>query len=393
MSLCISLAGCSEPKKEIDPRLDPPLVPVTKLGRHNDTLTSYTGTVKARVESNISFRVGGKITQRLVDVGQPIKRGQALFRLDPTDLSHAVTAKEESVESQINSVESKQGNLEAARARLVQAESDEQRYKNAAAVGVVTDQAYDQYKAAAESARAYFKAAQADVKAATDQASALMAQKKVAQNESDYSTLFSDADGVVTDIMAEPGQVVAVGQSVAKIAHCGPREASISLPETVRPPIGQTVEAQVYDTKIPVCKARLRQLSQAADPLTRTFEARYVLSGQAANAPLGSTVAIAIESSRPQKLEATVPLTALVDKGRGTGVWTVDLGSSVVHFRAVTVSVLGNEDAVIVDGLKPGEMFVSQGAHLLHENEKVRIAIAGNNDTEATVKLSSKETE
>lgn len=388
--LSLSLVGCSHSMKESDPRLDPPLVTVTQVGLAHGQLTSYTGIVKARVESNVGFRVSGKITQRLVDIGQSVKRGQPLFKLDPTDLSHTVKAKQEAVESQISSVESRRGDLEAARARLIQAEADERRYKSAAAVGVVTDQAYDQYKAAADSARAYFRAAQAEVNASKEQASALVAQKKIAQNESDYATLSSDVDGVVTDVMAEPGQVVAIGQGVVKIAHSGPREASVSLPETVRPLLGQVVEARVYDAAIPACKARLRQLSDAADPLTRTFEARYVLSGVAAGAPLGSTVAVFLEPSSSRK-QATVPLTALIDKGHGTGVWTIDSKKSVVHFRSVVLGALGNEEAIITGGLRPGEMFVAQGAHLLHENDKVRIAIATKNGTKEQITTISEE--
>lgn len=377
----MSLIGCSAPKQEVDPRLEPPLVPVTRVHYSQGTSTSYTGTVKAKVESSIGFRISGKVTERLVDIGQSVKSGQTLFRLDPTDLSHTVTSKQEAVESQISSIESKRGDLEAARAQLEQAEADEKRYKSAVAVGVVTDQAYDQYKAAADSARAHFLAAQADVKAAKDQASALVAQRKVAQNESNYATLVSDADGVITDIMAEPGQVVAFGQSVVKIARSGPREASVNLPETVRPALGQIAEAQVYNAEIPACQARLRQLSNAADPLTRTFEARYVLSGKAAQAPLGSTVAIFLKSHSLNKVESTVPLTALIDKGHGTGVWIFDSLNSSVHFRPIVLDSLGNEAAVIRDGLRPGELFVAQGAHLLHENEKVRAFIASKDGT------------
>lgn len=369
------LSGCATKKVEHDPRLDPPVVPVMTVSLASGAQTSYTGIVKARVESMLGFRVPGKITERLVEAGQAVKRGQALFRLDRTDLTHAVNARRDSVLAQRGSVESKQSAVDAARAHMVQAEADEKRYSDALAVGVVSSSSYDQYKAAAESARAMFAAAQADVKAAKEQASSLLAQEKVAENESSYSTLYSDVDGVITEVLAETGQVVSAGQPILKVARSGLREASIELPETVRPQLGSSAVATLYNSKVPPCKAHLRELSQSANAVTRTFEARYVLDGEAADSPLGATITVTPEISR-RSTGLKLPLTALVDKGDGPNVWIVEPGSSSVRLQPVRIAALGEEDALLSSGPQAGDMVVVQGAHLLHIGDKVRAEVS-----------------
>jgi len=373
--ITVGLTGCATKKVEPDPRLDPPVVPVMTVSLASGALTSYTGIVKARVESMLGFRVPGKITERLVEAGQFVKRGQALFRLDRTDLAHAMNARKDSVLAQKGSVESKRSAVDAAHAHMVQAEADEKRYRDALAVGVVTSSSYDQYRAAAESARAMFVAAQADVKAAKEQASSLLAQEKVAENESSYSTLYSDVDGVITEVLAETGQVVSAGQPILKVARSGPREASIELPETVRPQLGSSAVATLYNSKVPPCKAHLRELSQSADKVTRTFEARYVLEGEAADSPLGATITVTPEISRRAE-GIKLPLTALIDKGNGPNVWVVEPGSSAVKLQPVQIAVLGEENALLSSGPRAGDMVVVQGAHLLHIGDKVRAQIS-----------------
>ena len=307
---------------------------------------AFTGTVAARVQSDLGFRVGGKIIERLVDTGQVIKAGTPLYRIDSTDYEHAITAQ--------------LGNVAAAKARLIQATADEGRYRRLLPTGAVSASEYDAMKAAADSARALLDAAQA--------------QLKVAQDESQYSTLLADADGTVVETLAEPGQVVSAGQIVARIAHTGPREASISLPETVRPAIGSAAQASLYgrDARWP---AHLRQLSDAADPLTRTYEARYVLEGDAATAPLGATVTILLSNDQAADRTA-VPLGALSDEGKQAGVWVFDEKTSTVAFRSVRIDQVGAETAILSSGVSVGEHIVALGAHLLHDGQRVRIGDA-----------------
>jgi len=174
------------------------------------------------------------------------------------------------------------------------------------------------------------------------------------------------------ETLAEPGQVVAAGQTVVKLAHAGPREATVNLPETVRPAIGSPALARVYGSTSVPSPARLRQLSDAADAASRTYEARYVLDGEASLAPLGATVTVTLSTGGTSDA-VEVPLSALHDNGQFSGVWVVDAESSSLSFRAVRVRRLAEETA-IVSGVDDGERVVALGAHLLHDGDRVRIA-------------------
>lgn len=340
--LLLSLGGCDQP--EADPRTVDTLVRIVSVEPASPKDSTFTGTVAARVQSDLGFRISGKIVERLVDTGQVIHAGTPLYRIDATDYEHAITAQ--------------LGNVAAAKARLIQAAADEKRYRRLLPSGAVSASEYDATKAAADSARALLDAAEA--------------QLKVAQDESRYSTLVADADGTVVEALAEPGQVVSAGQVVARIAHIGPREASISLPETVRPAIGSTAQASLYgeDARWP---AHLRQLSDAADPLTRTYEARFVLEGDAATAPLGATVTILLPNDHAADRTA-VPLGALSDEGKQAGVWVFDEKTSTVAFRTVRIDQVGAETAILSSGVSVGERIVALGAHLLHDGQRVRIS-------------------
>ena len=306
---------------------------------------AFTGVVIARVQSNLGFRVPGKVIQRLVNTGDFVRRGQALMQIDRNDLALAIAARNAAVAS--------------ATARAIQTAADEARYRTLVDAGVATRQNYDQVKAAADTARAELRQAKAEA--------------QVADNEGGYSVLTADADGVVTDTLAEPGQVVAAGQTVVKLAHDGPREAAVYLPETIRPALGSIVRATLYGETASV-RARLRQLSDAADPETRTFEARYVLEGVDAKAPLGATVTIELPAGTQTSDPSEVPIASIIDRGSGPGVWALNTKTSTVSFRPVKVLRLGDEDAVLADGVKPGEEVVALGAHLLSDGQHVRLA-------------------
>src|SRR6185503_19017141 len=192
--LPLVLAACSDAASSLsDPRTQPPLVRVEAVERSMQSERSFTGIVAARVQGDLGFRVPGKVLERLVNAGQTVKRGQTLMRIDPTDLALAVRAHDESIV--------------AARARARQT-------------------------ADAEAARAQLNVAEA--------------QAGVARNETGYAVLLADADGVVVETLAEPGQVVSAGQVVVRLAQAGRREAVIELPETLRPAIGSTGRATLY---------------------------------------------------------------------------------------------------------------------------------------------------
>lgn len=327
-----------------DPRTQPPLVRVISPVVAGDTAHEFTGIVAARVQSDLGFRVGGKIAERLVQAGQAVRRGQPLMRIDPTDLALATRAAQESEQ--------------AARARAIQTAADERRLRDLVAAGAVSASAYDQAKAAADAARAQLAAAEA--------------QARVAHNEAGYSLLVADADGTVVETLAEPGQVVSAGQIVLRLARSGPREALVQLPETVRPAIGSEAKARTYGGTTGT--ATLRQLSDAADPASRTFEARYVLHGAPAQAPLGATVTITL-AQQGHAGATQVPQGAIRDMGKGPGVWVLGNGAEpAVNWRAVHIAALAEETATIDAGLKPGERIVAMGAHMLHEGQAVRVA-------------------
>jgi RND family efflux transporter MFP subunit len=327
-----------------DPRREAPIVRLVTAAQVTGSERGFTGTIGARVQSNLGFRVAGKIVERLVNVGQQVKAGQPLMRIDETDLRLALTAKRNAVA--------------AARASFVQTDADERRYAELVSKGWASRQRYEQAKAALDTAEARLTAAEAEA--------------RVAENEATYSVLVADADGTVTETLVEPGQVVSAGQTVVRIAQAGPREAVVALPETIRPAIGSVAEATVYGADGRRYTAHLRQLSDSADAQTRTYEARYVLDGEAAAAPLGATVTIRLASQASQP-EIQVPLGAVIDDGRKTGVWVLDAASSTVRFRPVKLVRVSGETAVI-SGLNSGEPIVSLGAHLLQDGVRVRTA-------------------
>jgi RND family efflux transporter MFP subunit len=287
------------------------------------------------------------MTKRLVDTGQFVRAGQLLMTIDRTDYVHAITARAETVT--------------AAKAKADQAAADEARYRPLAKSGAVSASIYDQIKAASDAAQAELAAAKA--------------QEQVARDEDDYSQLVADADGVIIETLAEPGQVVAAGQTVVKLAHSGPREAAVNLPETLRPALGSTAYATLYGStmRVPV---RLRQLSNAADPQTRTFEARYVLESAAAKAPLGATVTVHLSGDAGADT-LQLPASSIIDRGTGPGVWVLKQPASTVSFQPVQLRQLDEELATISGNVRPGQEVVALGVHLLHDGEHVRAESAG----------------
>lgn len=339
------MTGWSSKPAVKDPRLQSPRVEVVQVQAAGSNGRTFTGIVEARVQSDLGFRVGGKILERSVNVGERVQKGQILMRLDSVDLKLSFAAQ--------------QANVEAARAKYIQAKADETRSAGLVKSGVVSRQEYDQARAALDSSKAQLEAAEA--------------QARISNNSSEYAVLLADADGVIVRTLSEPGQVVAAGQTVIQLAHDGPREALINLPEGVRPDLGTIASARLYGQD-QMYQARLRQLSDAADPASRTFEARYVLEGEAASAPLGSTVTVtSLTKQTFGNQSVMVPVGAIYDRGSGSGVWIVN-DKSEVKFRSVQIISIGKEEVVVSRGVQAGEQVVALGAHLLHEGQVVNQA-------------------
>ena len=326
----VSLAACQS-KTETDPRTLATLVRTVVVGEGGVASDRLTGVIKARTEADLGFRAPGKIAKRLVDPGQAVKKGQALMALDPQDLELA---------------------LSAAEAQAERAQADERRLRGLVQTGAVSQQTYDQVKAGATAA---------------------VAQRDLARRQRQFATLQADADGVIMTLVADVGQVVAAGQPVLRLAHNGGREAAVDVPENLRsalPKRAKAVLATASDTSV---DASLRQIASAADPLTHTFEARYVLEGAGERAPLGATVTVTLSLSRARGSSVvTVPLSAVVDKGQGATVFVVD-AQKVAHRRPVVVQSLEDESAKVSQGLQAGDRIVSLGAALLHDGQAIRL--------------------
>jgi RND family efflux transporter MFP subunit len=312
---------------------------VSSIGDH----PVYTGVVTARVESNIGFRVSGKVIERIADVGQEVRKGQVLMRLDRNDLVLNYSAQEAAVAT--------------AQAKYTQAVADEARLNGLSEQGAISAQTYDAAKAALDVTRAALDAAKA--------------QANIAKNADSYAELVADADGIVVGVMVEPGQVVASGQAVVRVAKNGPREAEVYLPESVRPAVGSEATAMIYSEQSKKYQVHLRELSKAADPVTRTFTARYVIADSPA-IPLGSTVSVELNGAGETLLK--IPLSSIVDDGRTVGIWIVNPDNSAVSLRKVSVKQVSSEFAFVAGEVSQNEQIVALGAHLLHEGERVKVA-------------------
>jgi len=331
----IALPGCNRGEAKATPTAPRVVraIQVDASRRGAEQTTHYTGVVRARTESNLGFRVAGKIAERLVNAGETVKSSQPLLKLDPTDYQLALQAAR---------AVHKQAALELERVRVLVEKRAESR------------DALERAIAAAESS-----AAQAEQLA----------------NQAGYTTLYADADGIVMSTLAEPGQVVAAGQPVLVLAKDGLREAAVDIPESSLEQIrGAQATAQLYLNSELSVPATFREISGVADPVARTYQARYVLDGDPAQFPLGATVTVNVSGNGADAQPALdIPLGSLIDRGDGAAVWVIDPKTSTVAKRPVAIAKLGAETASISRGLHQGDLVVSLGAQLLNSGEIVRV--------------------
>jgi len=302
------------------------------------------GIVKARTESELSFRVGGRIERRVVDAGAFVHKGDALAYLDQTDFQLQL--------------EQAQAELASANSVLTQAEAEEKRITSLNKQGWSASADFDKARSAADQARA----------------GAMRAQRAVslARNSLGYATLIADADGVVSAAEAEPGQVVAPGAPVVRLAHVDVKEAAVAVPENFVDRV-RTAEARVEYWALPgaTTSAKLRELSPNADSATRTYAARFSLPGAPAAARLGMTVTVILANGAPPV--AQVPVGALLDQGQGPEVWTVDRASGAIALAPVVVQAYDSESAYLASGVPEGTEIVALGVHKLDAKAKVRV--------------------
>jgi RND family efflux transporter MFP subunit len=343
LAVLMILSGCNSQADPAAQAPQPRPVLAAKVEAAGTQQSAYTGVVAARTESDLGFRVGGKVIERKVDPGQHVSRGDTLLVLDIGDFELALR----SARNRVN----------AAQAQLRQRRDDANRYQRLASTGAVSRQIFDQ-------SATNLRVAEAELASAQSDASQI-------ENRRTYSVLKADGDGIITDVRVDPGQVVAEGQIVARLARDGAREAIVNLPETQREQASQKALAFPFGAPDQAVAATLRELSASADPTTRTYRARYVLHGAVDRFALGSTITVRLQGNG-QAQQTRVPIGALHDAGQGTGVWVIG-ADNTVNFAPVSVASLGQEDALLNSGVNPDTVIVALGAHLLHSGDAVRL--------------------
>lgn len=335
------LAGCGGNAQEPAPARPVWVVqPRAGAGAH---ALAFPGEVRARVESPLAFRVGGELVRRHVDAGARVSEGQVLAELDPGD--------------QALQAQAAQAQLGAAEAERVRARGELDRYAKLVDQQLVSRSAYEAQEAA--------------YKAAAGQANAARAQWEVTRNQSGYTTLRAPHAGVIARREAEPGQVVAAGQTIFLLAADDGREVAIDLPEDQvgRFAVGDPAEVELWNDPGRRLPARIRELAPAADPLTRSFAARVALDeAVAGQATLGQSARVFLGRTAAGR-GLQVPLAALQQGGDGqAAVWVVRAGKLVRV--PVEHDSLGS-GMVTVSGLQAQDWVVAAGGHLLREGEAV----------------------
>ena len=340
----VVLLGCSRHEAAPEPIRAVKVVTVGVSGMQSRL--EFAGEVRARVESRLGFRVAGKITRRLAELGQHVQAGTVLAQLDAQDYRLAA---------------------EAARAQVAAATTN----RDLAAAD------FKRYRALREQnfiSGAELERRETALKAAQAQLDQVKAQLATQGNQADYTRLVADVSGVVTAIEAEAGQVVSAGTPVVRIAADGPRDVVFAVPEdkvgALRP--GTEVRVRPWANGGDL-SGRIREVAASADPVTRTYPVKVSLEG-AHQPPLGSTVAVvpqALAHAGAQVIK--VPTSALRQEGQGTAVWVLDRATMTVRSQPVQVATADGNQAVIGAGLQPGMEIVSAGVHVLAPGQKVTV--------------------
>jgi RND family efflux transporter MFP subunit len=337
------LSACSEEQKaEKKDEGRPVLVQAARTSPRVAERT-FVATIRPRIETDLSFRVGGKVAQRLIQVGDVIKAGQLLATLDETDLR----LQREQAEAEVR----------AATASVIQADADLKRITTLRAEGWSAAANLDRQRAISEEAQGRLSRAQRTLSLAT--------------NALSYASLSSDVGGVVTLAAIEPGQVVNSGQTAIRVAQLDEKEAVIAVPETLVEWV-KSGEARVSLWSAPdrQYEALLREMSPAADMVTRTYQARFSLKNAGDEVKIGMTATVTLaEPARAHIFR--VPLSALFNQGGGSAVWVVDAQGGLT-LKPVSVTAYESREVLISDGLIDGDQVVVMGVHKLDQSQKVR---------------------
>jgi RND family efflux transporter MFP subunit len=342
LAMLLILAGC-EANTAPSAKSERP-VQVQRVTFENENASrEFVGVVRARYETDLGFRVGGKMVARLVNVGDRVRAGDVVARLDPQDLKLQM--------------ESAEAELSAANSNLVQASADLERYTTLRTRGYASVADFDRKKWTKDEAEGRL----ARAKRALD----------LARNQLDYGELKANADGIITATLAETGQVVAVGQAVARLAHRGEKEAVVALPEDW---LGEARRAnatvRLWSDRERSFEAVLRELSPQADAASRTYAARFTMKNADDTVAFGMTATVTLARSSIAPV-ARLPLSAILNRGAGPIVYVVDDSGSLVQ-RPVTVASFNEDSAVVTSGISEGDKVVTLGVQKLEAGLKVR---------------------
>jgi len=344
------LAGCSKAPEAAHEEVR--AVRTVVVGESSGSVgASYSGEIRARYESQLGFRTGGKIVARLVEVGAHVKRGQPLLQLDPAQESLQVVASAAEVD--------------AAKSRVGQASLDLRRAEALLMHQFASQAEVDHQRLALEQAEAQLRSAQA--------------RQQLSANLRGYTTLVADRDGVVSVLRAETGQVVAAGQPVVTVAADGEREVAISIPEARVDELRQVRKVQVSVWAHPgqSWTGTLRELAPDTDSVTRTYSARIAIAQpDPALLRLGMTASV-LAPDVDGKSAIRLPLTAIVDGGAKRSVWVVDPKTQRVAAREVKLGSAQNNEVLVTAGLAGGETVVTAGVHMLQPDQHVMLAGGG----------------
>lgn len=339
--LAMSMLGCSKTVERSEEVRPVRAVVVAPEGMK--AVAEFSGDIQPRYESQLGFRVGGKLIARKVEVGSIVKRGQLLMQLDPTDLQLA--------QSQAKAA------VSVADSNLALAKSEVERYRELRQRNFVSQALLDAKEAAYRSALAGHEQASAGL--------------KVQANQSSYTNLTADSDGVITSLQAEVGQVVAAGTPIVKLARTGEKEVRVSIPEDQVDSLRHVSELTIRTWANPATaiEGHVREISPVADPVTRTYAAKISLPKAGPEVRLGMTAIVQFTAKAAAGIR--LPLTALFNHKEGTAVWVVE--NNLAKLAPVQVAPASGNEILIVAGLNPGQTVVTAGVNQLRQGQKVSL--------------------
>lgn len=333
----LTAAGCGSESEKETPA---PLVRTMTVGDAARSEAGYTGAVRGRYETRLAFQVGGQILSRNVNMGAHVRAGDVLMVIDARDVQQQANATGAGVSS--------------ARAQLQLAQTNLKRYEELYAAQAISEAMLDQYRTNARAAEAAYRQA--------------VAQDAASRNALGYTNLIAGADGVISNITAEEGQIVAAGQTVMMLTQDGEREVEIAVPESQLSEIviGMSAAVTLWANHAALT-GYVREISPVPDTASRTYAARIALTDAPVDLPLGMTARVFLGESAAKG--AVIPLSALYQTSDTSGVYIVEDGA--VRLVPVTVTAFHTSDAVVT-GLPRGAVIVTAGVHQLHDGEKVR---------------------